>query len=58
MLAITSIQAMTLHTHTRFNNHMARNLYRIMVEATNGMGEMKMGNIVPRAGNERTSLAF
>ena len=29
-----------------------------MVTATNVMGEMKMGNIVPRVGIKPTSLAF
>ena len=33
-------------------------LYRIMVTATSLMGVMKMGNIVPRARIEPTSLAF
>ena len=33
-------------------------MYRIMLMATSVMGEMKMGNIVPRAVFKATSLAF
>ena len=60
MLTITDIQAMTLHIHTqgRFNKHRAYSLYRNMVTATSVMGVMKMGNTVPRAGLELTSLAL
>ena len=36
----------------------ARSLYRILVTATSLMDVTKMGNIVPRAGIEPTSLAF
>ena len=47
-----------MHTQERFNNHKAHTLDMIMVMPTSVMGVMKMGNIVPRAGNETTSLAF
>ena len=47
MLTIAYIQAMALH---RFNDHSVISLYRIMVMATSVVSEMKMGNIVPRAG--------
>ena len=46
---ITYIQAVT--SQGRFRNHTAHSLYRIL-------GEMKMGNIMPRVGIEPTSLAF
>ena len=45
------------HTQDRFNNHTACSLYRIMVTATSVMCVIKMGNIVPRARLEPTSLA-
>ena len=51
---------MTLHIHTqgRLNNYTACSLYRIMVTASSVVGMMKMGNIMPRAELELTSLAF
>ena len=51
---------MVLHIHTqgRFNNHTVHSLHMIIVMATSVMVVMKMGNIVPRAGLEPTSLAF
>ena len=57
---LTSTQAMTLHMDTqgRFNNQTTCSLHSIMVMATSVMRMMKMGNIVPRAGIEPTSLAF
>ena len=50
--------ALHIHKQDRFNNPTAYSLYRIMVMATSVMGVMKMGNTVPRAGLEPTSLAF
>ena len=60
MLALTYIQAMTLHKHTysRFNDDSGHILYRIMVTTTSVMGVMKIGNTVPRVGLKPTSLAF
>ena len=58
MLTITYIQAVTSHTQGTFNNHATPRSYRILVMATSVMGVMKMGNIVPTAGIEPTSLAF
>ena len=60
MLTITYIQAMALdiHIQSRFNNHTACSLYRILVMETSVVGLMKIRNIVPRAGNKPTSLAF
>ena len=60
MLTITYIRAMALdiHIQSRFNNHTACRLYRILVMATSVVGVMKIRNIVPRAGNKPTSLAF
>ena len=60
MLTIAYMQAMTfcIHTQGRFTNHTACSLYRIMVTTTSVVGVVKMGNSVPRAGLESTSLAF
>ena len=60
MFTIGNIQTMVLHIHTqgRCNNHTEQCSDRIMVTETSIMGEMKMGNSVPRAGIEPTSLAF
>ena len=52
------IQALHIHTNDMFNNHTAHSLYRIKVTSTSVMGEIKMGNIVPRVRIEPTSLAF
>ena len=49
---------MALYTQGRFNNHTVHSLYRIMVTATSVVGVMKVGNIVPRARIEPTSLAL
>ena len=46
------------HTQSTFNNHPAHSLYGIIVMATSVMGVTKMGNIVPRAVIEPTSLVF
>ena len=53
ILTITYIPALALQ-----QPYSMRSLYRILVTATSVMGVMKMGNIVPRAGLEPTSLAF
>ena len=60
VLTIIYIKAISLHVDTqhRFNNYAVHSLYRILVTATGVMRVMKMGNIVPRAGLEPTSLAF
>ena len=61
---IVSLKCLQLHTgrdQGRFNNHTVISLYWIMVMTTSVMGVMgvmKMGNIVPTAGIEPTSLAF
>ena len=60
MLPMTYIQVLALHmlTQGRFNYHTAHSLYRILLTATNVMGVMKMGKIVPRVGPKPISLAF
>ena len=55
MLTIAYIH---INTWGMFNNHTACSLYGTMVMATSVMGVMKMGNLVPRAEIECTSLAF
>ena len=50
--------ALHIHRQSRFNNHTAHNLYRILVTATSVMGVTKVRNIVPRVGLKPTSLAF
>ena len=50
--------AIHIYTQGRFNSHTLHSLFRIMVTATSVMGVTKMGNTVPRAGFEPTSLAF
>ena len=62
MLAINYIHTgnSLTHTHTqgRFNNHAVHGLYRILIMATDVMGVITMGNIMPRAGIEPTSLTY
>ena len=42
----------------KFNKHTTHSLYRIMITATCVVGDMKMGNIVPKAGIKHTNLSF
>ena len=51
-------QWLYIHTQGRFNNHTVHSLYRIMVTETSVVGVMKIGNAIPRAGLEHTSLTF
>ena len=59
ILSITYIQAATLHTQGRLNNHAACSLYtNDPGYGTCVMGVMTIRNIVPRVGIKSTFLAF
>ena len=47
-----------IYTQGEFNSHTTHSLFRILVTEASVVGVMKMGNIVPRAGIEPTSLVF
>ena len=62
MLTIIYIQSIAFNIHRPtqggFNSHTVHSLYRITIMTTSVEGVTKMGNIVPRAEIEPTSLAF
>ena len=59
-LTITNIQGIALYIHTQcmLNSHTVHSLHMIIVMATSVMGEMNMGNIVPRVGLKPTCWTF